>query len=144
MALRAILASVLILGSIHGSALAEGGKHSGSAQPYVGYVLMGPFILRRADSTMIVEVALRFKPELDEMVRATVMDKTLKDVLRMRLYETSVTSFLDNGTLLRRSDHREELRYRIRRDVDRLLTFEGTEEVSFTRYEIHCRHARAC
>ena len=80
---------------------------------------------------MIVEAALRFKPEVDEKVRSAVMDKTMKDVLRMRLYEASMTSFLDLG---KRID-RKELRDRLMREVDRLLTFEGTEDIAFTRFE---------
>ena len=106
-------------------------KNTGSAQPYVGHILVGPFVLKRPDGTMIVEAALRFKPEVDEKVRSAVMDKTMKDVLRMRLYEASMTSFLDLG---RRID-RKELRDRLMREVDRLLTFEGTEDIAFTRFE---------
>ena len=106
-------------------------KNTGSAQPYVGHILVGPFVLKRPDGTMIVEAALRFKPEVDERVRSAVMDKTTKDVLRMRLYEASMTSFLDLG---RRID-RKELRERLMREVDRLLTFEGTEDIAFTRFE---------
>lgn len=106
-------------------------KNTGSAQPYVGHILVGPFVLKRPDGTMIVEAALRFKPEVDERVRSAVMDKTTKDVLRMRLYEATMTSFLDLG---RRID-RKELRERLMREVDRLLTFEGTEDIAFTRFE---------
>ncbi len=106
-------------------------NNTGSAQPYVGHILVGPFVLKRPDGTMIVEAALRFKPEVDEKVRSAVMDKTMKDVLRMRLYEASMTSFLDLG---KRID-RKELRDRLMHEVDRLLTFEGMEDIAFTRFE---------
>lgn len=126
-----LFAAALFLCGVCNSAVLAKGQHSGSAQPYVGYVLVGPFVLKRPDGTMIVEAALRFKPEVDEQVRATVMDKVMKDVLRMRLYEVSMTSFLDLG---KRVD-RKELRERLMREVDRLLSFEGTEDISFTRFE---------
>lgn len=128
--LRLLAAALFLLVARQETALAVE-KNTGSAQPYVGYILVGPFILKRPDGTMIVEAALRFKPEVDEKVRSAVMDKTMKNVLRMRLYEASMTSFLDLG---KRID-RKELRDRLMREVDRLLTFEGTEDIAFTRFE---------
>jgi len=128
--LRLLATALFLLVARQETALAAE-KNTGSAQPYVGHILVGPFILKRPDGTMIVEAALRFKPEFDEKVRSAVMDKTMKDVLRMRLYEASMTSFLDLG---KRID-RKELRDRLMREVDRLLTFEGTEDIAFTRFE---------
>ena len=106
-------------------------KNTGSAHPYLGYTRVGPFILKRPDSTMVLEVAVRFKPDVEALVQSTIMDKAAKDVLRMRLYEAAMSSFLEFG---RRLD-RKELRGRLMREVDRLLTFDGTEDIIFTRIE---------
>lgn len=80
---------------------------------------------------MVLEVAVRFKPDVEALVQSTIMDKAAKDVLRMRLYEAAMSSFLEFG---RRLD-RKELRGRLMREVDRLLTFDGTEDIIFTRIE---------
>ena len=63
-ALLCLLAPVILLPA---DALAVE-TNTGSAQPYMGYVAAGPFIFKNGGKRLVIQVAVRFRPEAEAII----------------------------------------------------------------------------
>jgi len=128
----ALLWMLLLMTMRQGDALAVE-TSTGSAQPYMGYVAAGPFIFKNGGKRLVIQVAVRFKPEAQAIISSTAFGSTEKKRLNLEIYATVLKTFLDEGTSL----DRESLKVRIGQILDTLLNTSAVEEVAFSRFDAH-------
>jgi len=107
--------------------------NTGSAQPYMGYVAAGPFIFKNGGKRLVVQVAVRFRPEAEAIISSPAFGSAEKKHLSLEIYATVLKAFLDEGTSL----DRESLKVRIGQILDTLLNTSAVEEVAFSRFDAH-------
>ena len=106
---------------------------TGSAQPYMGYVAVGPFIFKNGGKRLVIQVAVRFRPEAEAIIGSSAFGSAEKKRLNLEIYATVLKTFLDEGTNL----DRENLKVRIGQILDTLLNTSAVEEVAFSRFDAH-------
>ena len=125
-----IVAAALVLQCIAAPAGAVE-SNTGSAQPYLGWVAAGPFVFKSQANRLVVEVAVRFKPEAAAIVSSPAFGAAEKKRLNLEIYATVLEAFLDEGIALDRT----ALKVRIGSILDDLLKTSAVDEVSFSRFE---------
>ena len=106
---------------------------TGSAQPYMGYVAAGPFIFKNGGKRLVIQVAVRFRPEAEAIIASPAFGSAEKKRLNLEIYATVLKAFLDEGTSL----DRDSLKVRIGQILDTLLNTSAVEEVAFSRFDAH-------
>lgn len=107
-------------------------NHSGSAQPFVGFYTLGPFILNYQGRQLQLQVSIKFKPEYQAVVSSGELGRAERDRLQLKVYEASLASLSDAEG----QAPKEALRQRIRVLVDELLGKSVVEDVVFPRFSL--------
>jgi len=105
-------------------------NHTGSSQPYLGYVVFGPFVLKKPGRGLTVEVALAFTPEFELIVSSLDFGRQKKVELSLRMYEAALYEFLDSSD----QPGRDRMRDVLLDTVNAFFNGDATREVRFTKF----------
>jgi len=105
-------------------------KNTGSAQPYVGYTVVGPFVITKPGRTLTIEIALAFTPKFESFVTSLEFGRQKKEELTLRLYEVTLYEFLDTEGGI----NRDRMREIVRGAANEFLKGNAIQEVRLTKF----------